>query len=483
MVSETDADTALNEQAIINGSGRSVVEAAGKTPCPASARLKTGPSGGAWFNTLSPFEHFDSMRTQVFPYTCTAQQIAGSDPVAIVTRTSVGDYPSPYNAMTRNRDELFVYGGYAAQDNGAYVAKLDPATLREAWRVYMRVASDDHFNWPGVAGIHGNGFVYAVAGNLLAKVNPDTAEMLMVRLPEHRGQGGAAYNGFVVSPQGVIFAKSIERGAKCPSDCNSICGLACAAKNDVPSFLVAVDPRDLSFVAQTETREPIIGRIMTDRQDGIDYVYCPGVTSVWRYAFINGALEPDPTWGPVPYITGKEQPGSGCGLLGDWVVVQTNFLRSRAPLVVWAINKWDSNKFHTIRPFPEGAPSQEWSKSGLDVENMRVFTSDQLVGKVTALDFDARRGFTRRWEAAQTMASFWAIVADRGNRQIVGTDYTKKGDHAVWRDAATGKEIARSAPLDKKKNGDIIGPGFDGKFYYMAVNSRKVVEISLVPKS
>src|ERR1044072_9026164 len=96
MISQTDA--ASNEQATTNDSGRSIVKAAGKSPCPASARLKTGPSDGAWFNTLSPFEHFDSIRTQLFPHTCTAQQIAGSERVAILTRASVADYPSPYNA-------------------------------------------------------------------------------------------------------------------------------------------------------------------------------------------------------------------------------------------------------------------------------------------------------------------------------------------------------------------------------------------------
>lgn len=472
-------DTTLDTQANPN----SPVDAAtGGIPCPESAQLETGPSDGAWFNTLTPFEHYDSIRTQHFPHTCTAQRIAGSDSVAITTRESVADYPSPYNALTRNRGELFVYGGYVAKDDGAYVAKLDPATLDEKWRVHMRVTDSNHFNWAGVAGVLGNGFVYAIAGNLLAKVNPDTAETSVIHLPEHPGQGGAAYNGFVVSPQGVIFAKSMERGAACPAHCNLICGLECAAKNGVPSFLVAVDPRGPSVIAQTETREPIIGRIMTDQQDGKDYVYCPGITSVWRYAFINGTLELDPSWGPVPYVSGKEQPGTGCGLLGDWVVVQTNFLESSAPLKVWGINKRDSARSHTIQPFPAGSPSQEWSKPGLDIENRRVYTSDQKVGKVTALDFDPQRGFTRGWEAKQTMASFWAIVANRNNRQIIGSDYANEQDHAVWRDAATGKEIARSSALDERFNGGIIAPGFDGKFYYMAVDRQKVMELSLVPR-
>jgi hypothetical protein len=383
--------------------------------------------------------------------------------------------------VTRDRDELFVYGGYVSEGNGAYVAKLDPVTLREAWRVYLRAARDDHWNWFGVVGVHGNGSLYAIAGNLLARINPHFGETLLTSLPEHPGQGGAAYNGFVISPGGVIFAKSMERGHPCDGD--KVLGLACCARNDVPAFLVAVDPGDLHLKAQIETREPVIGRIMTEQHNGVDYVYCPGVTRLWRFIYKGDSFEPDPAWGPVRYVEGHDQPATGVGLMGDWAVFQTNFLPSSAPLTIWAVNIQDSSQVHRIQPFPTATPSQEFSKPALDPEHMRVYTNDQLAGEVAALDFDSQRGFTLRWKARQRMESFWALTGDRAHRQAIGTDRTPEGDRVIWRDAASGKEIARSAVLDQGTNAGIVCSGFDGRYYYMAEQSQKILEITPVAAS
>ena len=449
-------------------------------PCPASTLFTTRPTDGAFYETLTPFEHFDSIRTQRFPNTCSAEEIAGSRRIAIATRSSVADYPSPYNLVTRNRDQLYVYGGGVSEGRGAYLARLAPATLEEVWRVDLRVVNNGHWNYPGVGAVHGNGAVYAVAGNLLAKVNPVSGEARIITLPQHAGQGGAAYNGFDISSGGVIFAKSMERGHPCDAD--GVGGLACAANNGIPAFLVAVGPRNLRVRAVIETREPIIGRITTERHDGNLYVYCIGVTRVWRYLFKGDTFELDPAWGPVLYAEGGEQPGPGPGLLEDWLIFQTNFLRSKAPLTVWAINIWDSRKVHRIQPFPESTPSQEFSKPALDWQHMRVYTSDQLAGRVAGLDFDPQRGFSCAWQAEQTMASFWALVGDRCHRQLVGTDWTREGDHAIWRDAASGEEVARSAALDEAFNGSIISPGFDGRFYYMAQRGEKVVELTPVAR-
>ena len=64
---------------------------------------------------------------------------------------------------------------------------------------------------------HGNGFVYAVYGNMLVKLDPHTGRDARPPRPA-RGPGrtGAAYNGMVVLPDGRIVAKKIERGP-CPA--------------------------------------------------------------------------------------------------------------------------------------------------------------------------------------------------------------------------------------------------------------------------
>jgi hypothetical protein len=79
------------------------------------------------------------------------------------------------------------------------------------------------------------------------------------------------------------------------------------------------------------------------------------------------------------------------------------------------------------------------------------------------------------------MFSFLSLFGDAANRQIVGTDYNSSyGDQVVWRDAATGEEIVRSSYLDPMFNGSTVGPGYDGKFYYLAQTFKALVELTPV---
>ena len=58
----------------------------------------------------------------------------------------------------------------------------------------------------------------------------------------------------------------------------------------------------------------------------------------------DGRLTLDPDWGPVVYRTGAQQPGTGAGILGDFVVVQTNFLPSSEAMTVTAVSTLDSDR-------------------------------------------------------------------------------------------------------------------------------------------
>jgi hypothetical protein len=330
-----------------------------------------------------------------------------------------------------------------------------------------------------------------VAGNLLARVHGETGEDFQLTLPQH-GQpggadyaGGAAYNGFVVSPDGVIFTKSLERGLPCnQSTMATNMGIPCAAYHKIPSFLVAVDTKSAEprVVAQTECVEFIMSRIATERHDGVDYVYCPGLQKLWRYTFTGGEFVLDKSWGPVPYAaTGT--PGTAPAIMGDWVIIQNDgFLSSMEPFTVWAVNIYDSSKTFTHTPLDGYPMSQVGSKAAVDPENMRVYTADWKAEMLVCLDFDPQQGFTTRWAHQQKMFCFLALCGDAGNRQVVGTNYdSSKGDQVVWRDAATGGVVASSAWLDPNFNGSTVGAGFDGKFYYLAQTRQAIVELTPVP--
>ncbi|MFZ6759573.1 hypothetical protein ACO0K9_20390 [Undibacterium sp. Ji50W] len=446
-------------------------------PCAASAAMEVGKSDGPWYSTLMPSEHYDSMRRSQFPNTCNTQQLTDSSNIQVSTRRSGASYLNPYNIVTRQRDELFVYGGYVGEGDGAYVAKINPTDLSEQWRICLKVKRENYFDWPGALGVHGNGYLYAIAGNIIAKVDAETAKFEQARLPEHPGQGGAAYNGFVISREGILMAKSIERGT---TEVNSILGLRAAVKNAIPSFLVAIDPDDLRILAQIETPETVIGRVSMGQHDGVEYVYCPGTTKIWRYRYAGNQFLLDESWQPT-YVQDGEMPGTACALMNDWVIVQTNFLESSQPLRISAFHVQDSQRSHSVQPFPGAAPSQEFSKPGVDAENGRIYTNDQLVGKVAGLDFDAESGFNISWQAEQRMASFWAITGPQSLRNIIGTNFSAAGDHVLWRDAKSGEQLAASDALDSKFNGNIVSSGFAGKFYYLGVASQQIIEMTLVP--
>jgi hypothetical protein len=450
---------------------------------PSNSSTAAVPRSDYFYETPNPSEHYDPARTSRFQGTRTVEEIAGSADVAVNARYTSSNYQKLYNVSTRNTNELFAYGGYVSEDGGAYVAKLDANTLAETWRVQLTLPH--HWNYPGAMAVLGDGNVYAVAGNLLAKVNAETGKVQQLTLPQHKGQGGAAYNGFVVSPDGVLFTKSLERGDGCrQNDLTENLGIPCAAYRKIPSFLVAVDTTsdEPRIIAQTEAVEFIMSRIATERRDGVDYVYCPGLQKLWRYRFTGSEFVLDEKWGPVPYAaTGT--PGTAPAIMGDWVIIQNDgFLSSYEPFTIWAINIHDSNLTFTHRPLDGYPMSQVGSKAAVDPENMRVYVADWKAQMLVCLDFDPRCGFTVKWVRQQKMFCFPALFGDSANRQIAATDYdSSHGDQVVWRDAATGEEVARSAYLDPNFNGSTVGPGFDGKFYYLAQTFKAIVELTPVP--
>src|SRR5215213_5233733 len=128
--------------------------------------------------------------------------------VAVVTALAAaaapGGCPRDRELETgRSSGGLYVYGYRPdAARQGAYVASVDPRTLRERWRTQIRDRSPPgQWSYPGVMAVHGNGFLYAVYGNVLVKLDPDSGRTLARReLPEDPALTGAAYNGFVILP-------------------------------------------------------------------------------------------------------------------------------------------------------------------------------------------------------------------------------------------------------------------------------------------
>jgi hypothetical protein len=439
-------------------------------PAPATACERDpdpGPTQGAYYSTQAPFEHFSSSRTAVFPHTCAARG-------PIRARLAPGDYRTPYIAVTRERRQLYVYGYRPdAATQGAFVASVDTSSLRERWRTRILDRSPPRqWSYPGVLAAHGNGFLYAIYGNVIVKLDALTGATLARReLPEDPSGTGAAYNGLIVLPDGNIAAKKIERGPCAtlpfsePATVGAFVGLSCAAANALPSRLVVLEPGRLRVISSVVPPEPVTGRITF----GGSYIYAAGRDTIFRFRYRRGHVVLDHSWGPVVYRTGAQRPGTGPGLLGDFLVIQTNFLPATEPLTVTAVSVHDSRRVFQARPFGDSTGSWIVSKPALDAATGTIVTHDTAAGRMAALHLDPRRGLSVRWRRELSSLDFSALVGDAAHRQIVIPDLTSKGDTVVWLDERSGRELARSRPLaDVAAPGNIVTPGFGGRFYYLS---------------
>jgi hypothetical protein len=234
--------------------------------------------------------------------------------------------------------------------------------------------------------------------------------------------------------------------------------------------MVIVDPVTLKVLSTATPPEPVTGRITWGRVDGRDYVYLAGRDALRRFRYRSGRLALDRSWGPITYRTGAQQPGTGPGVTGDWVVVQTNFLPAPDPLTVTAVSSRDSRKVFRIRPFRSTkGTSFIVSKAALDTTNSTIVTHDTGANQMAALRLDAQRGLSVRWRRTLRSLDFSALVGDAAHRQIVIPDSSRGGDQVVWLDEHSGRELARSATLAKAPApGNIVSPGFDGRFWYVS---------------
>jgi hypothetical protein len=214
----------------------------------------------------------------------------------------------------------------------------------------------------------------------------------------------------------------------------------------------------------------------------------------------------DDQWKPVQYIPDKsgQTPASALVVMNDYVMFTTNGKKIDQPcevvvedrkepcqsgwLTVWAISQADSSNYYNIQPFegmvaPDPQPGQMWSypfsfapsAPTVDPLRNRIFVFDAGPGKIAALDLGPE-GFLKppTWMVDQRTTEFMALIGSRNRRVLVTTEIprdqelkTVTNNWVVWRDAESGRELAKSHLLDAVLAGTMIQPGYAGRMYYM----------------
>jgi hypothetical protein len=274
----------------------------------------------------------------------------------------------------------------------------------------------------------------------------------------------------------------------------------CPDPQDIPnSVIVAIDPRTLKVIDQIQAPQPIGGRITSVRIKGKDYIYLAGSTQIFRYLYAGGRLSLDTTWGPVTYLdpASGQTVASAVVVMNDWVVFADNGQPVKpgsgpSPwLTVFAINQSDASKRFAMQPFKAFRSGPRYpvsfSPSAVSVDSARneIFALDAGPGRIGDLQLRSD-GLHIVWTRRQRTTEFLALIGPPGRRVVVGTDIpfgqplgTNRNDQVVWRDAATGRELARSRLLPAILNGTMVQPGYAGRMYYLQVD--KLIELTVSP--
>ena len=438
-----------------------------------------------WYATMAAFEVHDSARTHL--YECAHFLGSTSGPNDVLAYSSTDVYETPYNIVTSGPDDLFIYGGGYGDNpaaSGSFVASVEPGTLRERWRrVLINTNATDEWDYPGVLNVLEDGSLVVIYGYHIARLDPATGAIeASAALPT----GGSAprdtsYNGYDALPDGTIIAKTVNRQKGCTENGFSAF-LQCPDPSDVPpSVMVAIDPVSLEVLGQITLPEMMGGRVTTATHAGTDYIYLPGTQSLYRYTFEDGTFVQDTSWGPVSYLKPGQTAGSAMAAMGDYVVAMTNGgAPTSTPMSVVAVSQADASEVLSIQPFADADSDNSFIPSMVSVDpvSQRIYVMDAGAGKIGAVALQDGK-LSTVWSDDQTTLSFTTLIGPSDQRVLIGTDIpirffkqltTYTTEQVVWRDAATGNELARSDEFPKMSAGILVTPGYAGLQYFLTAD-------------
>jgi hypothetical protein len=472
-------------------------------------------SNPPWYPSLQAFEHYDSGRSHVFAKARFGGSFNRPNRVYLVS-SSKGAYPSGYNTSYLNRKAAFIQGGsYGDVENsiGPFVAKFDPTTLEPVWYTQLvNTVETGEWDYPGAMAIMNDGFIYVVSGYRIFKVNPANGNVVAtLKLPTlvHMRNNypdtpptydttltedavNTSYNGINALPDGTIVVKSLYRVAGCTLNGPSAI-LRCPDAQDVPaSNLISVNPKTMRIIDNITLPAFAGARPTITRYHGVDYVYLLEKTSnAVRYSVDNGIFTLDTSWTPAAVPYPDQTTGGSLIVMNDWILGATNSIPAAGALTVFAINQSDAREVFLLQPYlndpippelskvfataaPGGAAAISWAGMSLeaDPQNGLFYGVETLARKIAAFKL-TDSGITTVWKKTQTTTEWATLIGPKGHRTWVGTDIpgaeipgANATDRVVFRDAATGRALARSGRLPFMTQGSAVQPGYGGSVFF-----------------
>jgi len=260
--------------------------------------------------------------------------------------------------------------------------------------------------------------------------------------------------------------------------------------------LSTINPKTMKMVRSVTLPGEVIGRVTVGSYKGREYAYFFTESEGFiRYEVgRHGSLRLDRSWRTGPLLTSGQTLAWAAVIVGDWIVTQSNGLPASAPMTVFAVHQGNAARRHTIQPFAgdpipplverayrEQGPGGTQAVSSLPANltaypsARTVYAMDALPGEIAAIKLTPS-GLRTTWKVKQVTTEFMAMIGRPRRRVLVATEVPHREvpaasshDRVVWRSAATGRVLARSAKLPAITPGTMVQPYYRGGAFYPGV--------------
>lgn len=199
------------------------------------------------------------------------------------------------------------------------------------------------------------------------------------------------------------------------------------------STILAIDPDTFEIYDRVSVPENAITPHTITEHDGKIAIYAPTIAKFYRFFWDPSAkkLSQDMTWVIDTYLAPGQTAGDAPGILGDWVVMQVNGLRStKSASSIVAISQSDPTKITRAYPFGTDLPTGvSWAppKAAVDEENDMIFSADQNMMMIGGLNFDRDTGeMTVAWTREAATTALQALYGP-ADRRVLGTARAEPG--------------------------------------------------------
>lgn len=468
-------------------------------------RGSAGIASPGYYPSLSGAEISGADRSGCFPYA----SFTGSftEPNRVFAWRSEDDYQGTTFLCTREPGELFLCGGNLPGPKppvapGPYVARVDASSGRQIWRTYIENANASG-NWIGVNNLNvlADGTLVTSWSNQIAILDADSGRILRTgTLPSGEAPpGDSHFKHLTVAPDGTLILKNQTRPPGTTEQGTMAMIKAVRKGLDLPpSIFVAVDGKTLEVLDTVQLPELAATPHGIAINDGRIAVYACATQAAYRCLWDPGSkrLSLDESWVVSGYLADGQSTGDAPGVMGDWIVIQTNGIGGRVPSSVVAVNQGDPSRIMSLTPFgplKRMQMSLAPPKTCIDAENEMLYSADAGVGKVAGIRLDQETGeMTTEFIVDATTLTFQPLIGPAQRRVLVLSNM--KGDlplmnvvldvgtgrykeQVTWREAATGRLLAESDFFEPLTFNSLIVPGYGGRMYFPTASGFYVLQV------